>query len=110
VRVLIIFELPMQASADDGAQWIRAEAGKLLAAPGVESLTVTELRRAARAFPHAWDWLIEIELGVGADVLSLAESDVFTDLMSELRSLRLHPITAVADPASAFSFSRADSR
>ena len=110
MRLFIVCERPLQASADDGAQWIRAEAGKLLAAPGVESVTVTELQRAARAFPHAWDWLLEIELGAGTDPGALAESDVFTDLMSELRSLRLHPITAVADPASAFFFRRADSR
>ena len=59
----------MHTWAGDEAEWIRAEAVKLLAFEGLESVTV-----------------------------------------AELRSLRPHPTAPVADPATAVSFSRADSR
>jgi hypothetical protein len=100
----------MHTSAGDDAEWIRAEAGKLLAFEGLESVTVTELRTAVRALPHVCDWLIEIELVAGTDPAALVENRAFTDFVAELRSLRLHPTAAVADPATAVSFSRADSR
>ena len=100
----------MHTSADDTAEWIRTEAGKLLAVGGVESVTVTELHTAGRALPHISDWLIEIELDAATDPSALVESEAFTELLGELRSLRLHPAAAVADPAAAVSFSRADGR
>ena len=110
MRVVVGFERPLRTAADDGAAWIRAEAGKLLAVEGVASVTVTELRPAGRTLPQISDWLIEIEIDASTDPLLLTEDEAFMDLFGDLRSLSLHPAAAVADPAAAISFSRADSR
>ena len=73
-------------------------------------VTLTELRPAGRTVPQISDWLIEIEIDAGTDPSAVGESEAFTNLLGELRSLSLHPAAAVVDPAAAISFSRANSR
>jgi len=107
MKIFIVCERPLSTDAADAYQWIRLEAGKLLATSGVTSVTVSELATASPAHPCAWDWLLEAVLAKDADPESVAQEPAFRELIHELRSLRLHPVVALLDPAHRSSFSRA---
>jgi len=107
MKILIVCERQLHTSAADASKWIRLEAGKLLAANGVTKVTVSELATASAKHVRFLDWLLEAELANGADPESVAEQPAFSELLHELRSLRLHPVVALLDPAHRSSFSRA---
>ena len=92
----------------DEPTWIRAEAGKLLAVSDVAEVAVTELRTAGRSLPRAWDWLIEVSLEPEADPKRLLTHPAFVEFLHELRSVPVHPVAALADPADRIAFSPAE--
>jgi hypothetical protein len=107
VTLLILFERLAGTSAAEAAAWIRLEAGKLLAVPGVEAIKVSRLRPPSLAVPSYWEWLVVLTLAPGGDAAFVVERSACRDFLAELRSLQLHPMMAMLEPGTDEVFSPA---
>ena len=94
MRVLITCSRPAGGRAA-GLAWLRAELTRVVLAPEIRLISVTELEPFG---PGTLDeaLLIELDLAEGGDPERLLESGALTALLSELRSLRLVPTVALA--------------
>ena len=94
LRVLITCSWPAGGRAA-GFAWLRAELTRVVLAPEIRLIALTELQPFGRGTLDA-ALLIELDLAERGDAERLVESGALTALLSEMRSLRLAPTVALA--------------
>lgn len=103
-RLIVLWEHPASALADEVEAMVRWQVEKVVSEHAIRGATVTRLEPVRDR--SAWyGWLLELHLEAeeGAPDEVVVNSQVVSDMLAELRTLRLNPVALAANRSPAIA-------